>query len=648
MTTASADRSLRYILPPDAPLVSNLAALWAVDPALAETIELASVEPHCRVETARSGEPTVSYHADGARGVLLHSRYNPRDEASRLVDTVDTNGAMLLFVHGLGLGYHVEELIARAGREATTFVFEPVTAVMRAALEHRDLSKLITSGRLQLVNRADKSDWLARLTPFMAGASLPVVTLRHAPSVQLAGEAHAAAERAIGDFLAYARTSVTTLVVNGRRTAQNILHNLPWYAGSPSLARLHNVHAGEPAIIVSAGPSLRKNKHLLRDAAGRCVLIAVQTTLQPLLELGVRPDFVTSLDYHEISTRFFEKLPADLETELVAEPKASDKVLELFPGPISLLGNEFADSLLSELGLAKTRLRAGATVAHLAFYLAEHLGCDPIIFVGQDLGFSDGLCYTPGTSYEDVWRPELGRFCTVEMKQWEQIVRDRPILRRVQDHAGRPAYTEERLFTYLQQFERDFAATRARVIDATEGGILKRGARPMSLREAIDQYCTRPCQRRAAPHGGLNLKHLPAVLDCLSRRRREAGEIGQISRETLPRLEEIRDHIADQARVNRAIARIDQLRRQLDGLANCYELVTQLTQQSELQRFKTDRAIAAAAGQIDPTERQRRQVMRDIENVSAVGAAAADLVTLMDEAMDRVRRFAARRSGRAA
>ena len=69
----------------------------------------------------------------------------------------------------------------------------------------------------------------------------------------------------------------------------------------------------------------------------------------------------------------------------------------------------------------KARLPGGSTVAHLAYYLAEHLGCDPIIFVGQDLGFTDGLYYLPGTSYEDVWRPELGRFCTMEMKNWEQL-----------------------------------------------------------------------------------------------------------------------------------------------------------------------------------------------------------------------------------
>src|SRR6202034_3327686 len=255
---------------------------------------------------------------------------------------------------------------------------------------------------------------------------------------------------------------------NSEQTARNIAKNIGWYAAAAGIDRLAGSYRGSPAVIVSAGPSLRKNKHLLKNLDENAVLIAVQTTLQPLLEMGCQPHFVTSLDYHEICTRFFEKLTPGIRTELVAEPKATPGVLEMMTGPVSLIGNHFDEGLLREMNLAKTALTSGATVAHLAFYLAEHLGCDPIIFVGQDLGFSDGLCYTPGTSYEDVWRPELSRFGTVEMKQWEQIVRERFILRRIPDQEGRPMYTEERLFTYLQQFERDFCLTPTKIIDASE------------------------------------------------------------------------------------------------------------------------------------------------------------------------------------
>ena len=135
----------------------------------------------------------------------------------------------------------------------------------------------------------------------------------------------------------------------------------------------------------------------------------------------------------------------------------------------------------------RTGLKLGATVAHLSFYLAEFLGCDPIILVGQDLGFVDGLYYKPGTAIHETWGVELGRFNTLETKEWERIVRSKTILRKIPDIYGHPMYTEEQFFVYLQQFERDFAASRCKVIDATEGGAKKQGVEVMTLRKAIDQ-----------------------------------------------------------------------------------------------------------------------------------------------------------------
>lgn len=642
---AAVDPSTRFILPIDSPLVANLAALWASDPALAEKVERTQSGGGCVVAPSKAGPPTLAWN-DNDRQFQLHSRYNPMEEAGRLADSVDTTDKLVLFIHGFGLGYHVERLLEKSGRETQLFVFEPRIEILRAAVEARDLAAVFSSRRVTIFTDPDKAAFFAALMPHAAAMQVGYATLRHPPSMQVARSEHSAFEALTQEFTAYAKTSVSTLVINGRRTAENIIRNLPWYVAAPSLSRLSGAFVGEPAIIVSAGPSLRKNKHLLTEAAGNAVIIAVQTTLQPLLELGIEPHFVTSLDYHDISSRFFERLPSNLRTELVAEPKATEAVFGLHPGPISLLGNEFADALLSEMRLEKARLNAGATVAHLAFYLAEHLGCDPIIFVGQDLGFSDGLCYTPGTSYEDVWRPELGRFCTVEMKQWEQIVRDRAILRRVSDHAGRPMYTEERLFTYLQHFERDFARTKARVIDATEGGVLKRGAAPMTLREAIDRFCRKPLSRSVPAHGGFDWSELQTAVYCLNKRRDEARQIARISADTLPLLEEIRDHLDDQSRVNRAIARIDKLRLELNGFGKCYELVTQLTQQTEMQRFVADRLMAAA--DITASDRQKRQVTRDIENVRAIRSAAELFIALIEQAADRLRQFALRELRRAA
>ncbi|MDQ3440601.1 MAG: DUF115 domain-containing protein [Planctomycetota bacterium] len=638
--TARTDPSRDHVLPADAPLVRNLAALWATDPRLAREIEALTDGPYA-IERSRSGAPTVVIESAG-REVYLHSRHEPLDEANRLVAHSDFDERVAFFVHGLGLGYHVEAVFDSASDEAVICVVEPDLRMLRTALEARDLSRLIESRRVLLLTKVDKSEVFVRLAQQMAMFSLGYETIEHGPSVRLRPEDHAQFREWMEEFTAYSRTSINTLVLNGRRTAENIARNIGWYAATPGMARLKDKHKGTPAIIVSAGPSLRKNKHLIKDAAGKAVIVAVQTTLQPLLELGVEPNYVTSLDYHEICTRFFEKLPPTLRTELVAEPKATTAIFGMNPGPISLLGNDFAESLVREMKLNKAKLPSGATVAHLAYYLAEHLGCDPIIFVGQDLGFSDGLCYAPGTSYDEVWRPELSRFHTVEMKQWETVVGDRKILRRIPDHQGRPMYTEERLFTYLQQFERDFLRTKTRIIDATEGGARKRGTTTMPLASAIQSFCDKeqcppfecvsnkeqcPPFSTVEDHPGLRWDLLGECIACLERRHDEAAEVESISRDTMVLLEEVRDYLSEQGRVNRLIAQIDVLRARMNTFGRTYDLIMQLSQLTELARFHADRKITAS--RIEGAERQRRQLMRDIQNVRGVSDAAREFQLLM-------------------
>ena len=632
--SAAIQDPFRYVLPADAPLLKNLAALWTADPALAESIELLHPRASYAVQPSKAGPPTISVAAPGGRIVSLHSRYQPIEEAKKLVESIEVADRLAFYVFGFGLGYHVEQLFERAGKEAMFFVFEPDLLLIRTALESRDLSELIQSRRVVFFHRLEKGDLLTRLTPQTALISVGTEKVIHPPSMEVAGEFHRQMQIWIEEYASFGKTSLSTVVLNSRKTAENIAKNLAWYLATPSMARLRDRHKGRPAVIVSAGPSLRKNKNLLKGLGDRAVLIAVQTMLQPLLEMGVEPHYVTSLDYHDICTRFFEKLPATLKTELVAEPKASSAIFRMYPGPVSLLGNRIAELLLREMNLNKAELPGGATVAHLAFYLAEYLGCNPIIFVGQDLGFSDGLCYAPGTSYDDVWRPELSGFCTVEMKQWEQIVRERFILRKIPDYQGIPMYTEERLFTYLQQFERDFANTKARVIDATEGGAAKRGAKPMKLSDAIDQFCTAPLPATPDDYPGLHWDEVGNCLELLERRRDEAKQIAEISYQTLPLLEEIVEHIGDQRRVNRAIGEIDGLRAQMNELGGTYDLVTELTQASQLKRFEADRKISAA--KIDGAEKQKRQVERDLENVRGVAEAAEVFRTMIDEVVAQI------------
>lgn len=628
------------VAPADVFLVENLAALWASDPALAERLDAIDDADLLPLEPAKSGSFTLAIRTDGApRPIYLHSRYNPIDEAQKLASRVEGE-CHQVFILGMGLGHHVRAIHDKH-KEATVWVFEPDERVVRAALQVTDLSTAILERRVRIITTLDKGYLFAEWMPHLAAMSMGKQIVDHAPSLQLHPQYMSAARELIGEFLAFGRTTINTLLINSKRTCENLARNIPWYVASPGVSRLKNAMAGKPAVIVAAGPSLRKNKHLLPNAAGHAVIISVQTTFQQLLDIGVEPDFVTSLDYHDICTQFFQKVPRHVRTELVAEPKATPKIFDLNPGPLSLLGNDFIDKLLREMSLDRPRLPAGATVAHLAFYLAEHLGCNPIIFVGQDLGFSDGLAYSPGTSYDDLWRPELGRYNTVEMMQWQRVVRDRAILRRVPDYQGRPTYTEERLFTYLQQFERDFLKSDRTIIDATEGGVAKRGTTAMTLADALSKYCAEPLGRKVPAHAGTDFSRLDEARTCLAARQAEAGQIQSISEQTLPLLHQIKDAIEDQSRVNQLIAQIDPLRSKMNDLGQTYDQITSLAQQSEHDRYAADRRIVSAG--ISGVEKQRRQIDRDIANVQHMIRASGEFASLMSECLGIIETFEVKR-----
>lgn len=79
------------------------------------------------LETSRTGSPTLR-----AGSIQLHSRYNPEEEARRLVDSADLDEGRPVLVVGCGLGYHVYTLLER-GHEVT--VLEPDLDAVKLAVD---------------------------------------------------------------------------------------------------------------------------------------------------------------------------------------------------------------------------------------------------------------------------------------------------------------------------------------------------------------------------------------------------------------------------------------------------------------------------------------------------------------------------------
>jgi len=617
--------------------LNNMAALWRCDPKLAIRIDNLPDDALPPVEPSRAGPATIALNTPRGQRIWLHSRYDPVAEAHKFIEAVDVSKAFCFIVCGLGLGYHVRALFERLRGDAFLIVAEPDLALIRTALEHVDLADVLDSGRCVFLTQAETSHLHTQLHPYNTLMLLGTQIITHRPSQQIAGEFHATISRMISDYAAYCRMSLMTLVGNSRITATNVAYNLPSYVATPPIDILRDRYKGYPGIVVAAGPSLHRNIDLLPGLVGRAVLCAVQTVFKTLLNRGIVPDFVTSLDYHEVSRRFFEGIDDFRGVHLVAEPKATWHVIDAYHGPVSLLDNEFARQCLGDDLARRGGLPAGATVAHLAFYLLQYMGCDPIIFVGQDLAFSDHALYAPGAAAHRTWQAELNRFNSLETKEWEKIIRGRKMLRKVTDIHGQAIYTDEHMYTYLQQFESDFARSSATIVDASEGGVLKRGAQTMTLAEAAQRFCTRPIPPERHAYRTAVTWYDPARLmparDRLEKRRRELGAFRELCRNTCDLLHKLTE-VTDRPReFNRLVARVDEMRARVRDHQTIYQMVSAVTQQAELRRFTADRRLRAE----DPAgvERARRQLARDIEFIENLLEGCEALDAILARAMER-------------
>jgi hypothetical protein len=121
--------SERFIVGPDAPVVQNLAALWIVQPELAEQVDALPADPSMVIAPAKDGASTLALAGANGKTVQLHSRYQPLAEADRWAESVKLEKVSVVFLLGLGLGHHLKALYDRAGESVRFTVFEPNLSV---------------------------------------------------------------------------------------------------------------------------------------------------------------------------------------------------------------------------------------------------------------------------------------------------------------------------------------------------------------------------------------------------------------------------------------------------------------------------------------------------------------------------------------
>lgn len=260
------------------------------------------------------------------------------------------------------------------------------------------------------------------------------------------------------------------------------LRNLPLVARNPTVTVLHKLFADVPAILVAAGPSLDKNVEQLRHYKGRAVLIGINQSLRAMRAAGVEPDICLAIDPLNMSYHFDGK-PTPV---LGVCPSVASEVWALGEKTFSFPAARDTEGWLYDAMGVPQYWHVGNSVAHHAFHLAMHLGCNPVVIVGQDLALNGQQYYArnAGDGGEKQLVPEGDTLSTKEMydraalaqgdeRHFDAVqVDDTLKLREVPGWGGAAVTTTTDLLPMLSLYGRmaKAASTLVRVINATEGG----------------------------------------------------------------------------------------------------------------------------------------------------------------------------------
>ncbi|MDQ7778126.1 MAG: DUF115 domain-containing protein, partial [Planctomycetota bacterium] len=467
----------------------NIDALRKGCPELAARIAVTDASPAAAVSAARSGLPTLAVQGEAGAHVFLHSRYDPDTEAARFIDQFPMKPLSVFILLGFGLGYHALKIFRRLPRESYMIVIEKDLSTLRAAMESVGMDDMLADPHVIWwvgMNAGDLYEFLRNFVDFYF-TTQPVIVAHPACTTAFPGF-YDEVRKGLGEFRQAASTMIRTGMILPRRNMENRICNVVHYVEGDGVEQLRDRFKGRPVIVASAGPSLRPGMEAIRKVKGRAIVLAVSTAYKALMNNGIVPDFTAVIDYNRISARYFENIPAGTGCPLICDPKASWEAVSAHAGPKVF----FQDAMMSLLigGTApKGELDMGATVAHLVFFFAEYTGGDPIIFVGQDLAYPYNITHVPGTAIYDQWLPQVNRFNTYLMKEWESMMRLRPGATKVADVAGKQIYTDELMFSYLRDFDLLCANSGRRCINTSPAGARIRGTEHMRLDEAIERFC---------------------------------------------------------------------------------------------------------------------------------------------------------------
>ncbi len=340
------------------------------------------------LEEGKKGFQTLKYD-----NRYIHSKIDPIKEAHRYIaKNLDSN---FFIVFGLGLGYHLKVLLEKlSNKECFIFVFSEKQEIIDTFYENG----VVKDQRIHIFKNSNFEMFIKYFEENIAAHEIgnPVF-------IELAGEVNIFhkyfnnIKKKLDEYFRFFFQSLFTKAEFVHLWYRNILIN-----SKKIFTPKFSMHLQGDAVLIAAGPSLKKNLPLLKKMYKKVPFFCVDTALKPLIEYGLIPDVVIATDPQVHNYKDFFHIPEEILDKIIlaADISVYYKIPEIFKNIYFFRTEDLGDVLFNEMNnperIKPPLFPGGGSVSSSTLTLLYYIGVQKIIMVGQDLYYPH-LTHSVGT-----------------------------------------------------------------------------------------------------------------------------------------------------------------------------------------------------------------------------------------------------------
>ena len=410
---------------------------------------------------------------------LLCDHKDPYDQAKKWMETTIDDNNNIELLYGCGLGYHIEAIIDKYPSKRL-IIIEPSIELFLYLINTRDMSKILNKCWLLVEEEFDQ--FLKNFLQLYWDAKNKGVF-----KLQIINVYNLIFDKVWIEFRDKFKEQMNALTVD--TTTRKILTKL-WLNNYTKniykmkdasncdgfLGKFKNV----PGILVSAGSSLEGNVHLLNNIKDKCLIVSASSARLSMKQFDVSPHMFVTVDASDGETRIVDGIENDNEY-MVYSNQLCPESLNIYNGKkifINYNSDFYTVNFLNWAGIQSGHIMSAPSVANTCYDYLYKLGCNPIIFIGQDLSFTKNKQYAGDIDYG------------LDMEEQEFI--DNGYIQ-VKDIYGDKVFTMPPFLAMRNCFEDQIRMTKMLnpdldVINCTEGGLNIQGVRNEKLEDIIKEF----------------------------------------------------------------------------------------------------------------------------------------------------------------